>query len=302
MIRAEDDEYMNRLLEPITDRDTIHPAAIGSLQLGSRSSNHSSIKRFNHFHPSQIKSFTGPFCAFWKSKVFCSMHFVLIPKFIFKAQMRWIIPWSAKVKSFLIPLWCLLLTLDVLLCDTQDSVFLVSGKNNFRDVLIEYVAFVLIIVFHLLKVAKYWQVEMFVAHAGLSQYVNPAKRLPCPCLSPSLTAQLDISPFLQKKTSSVPSIEPLSGQVWPQRSPQSRWNPFISPLFAQPSVWFQFFPGRSDSRFESALLPPHLEVGWFGRATRKWWDTKYRAWRADYFARRIFVSSGWPQKSLCDFV
>ena len=57
---------------------------------------------------------------------------------------------------------------------------------------------------------------MFVTHARLSQYVNPAKRLPCLCLSPSLTAQLDISPFLQKKTSSVPSIEPLSGQVWPQ--------------------------------------------------------------------------------------
>ena len=61
MIKGEDDEYMNRLLEPITDRDTIHPAAIGSFQLGSRSSNHSSIKRFNHFHPSQIKSSTGLF-------------------------------------------------------------------------------------------------------------------------------------------------------------------------------------------------------------------------------------------------
>ena len=31
-------------------------------------------------------------------------------------------------------------------------------------------------------------------------------------------------------------IEPLPGQVWTQRSPQSRWNPFISPLFAPPSV------------------------------------------------------------------
>ena len=88
MIRVEDDEYMNRLLEPITDRDTIHPVATGSFQLSSRSSNHSSIKRFNHFHPSQIKSSTGPFCASWKSKVFLSMHFVLIPKFIYKAQMR----------------------------------------------------------------------------------------------------------------------------------------------------------------------------------------------------------------------
>lgn len=177
--------------------------------------------------------------------------------------------------------------------------FLVSGKNNFKEGLIEYVVFVLFIVFHLLKIAKYWQVEMFVAHARLSQYVNPAKQLPCLCLSPSLTGQVDISPFLQKTTSSVHPIEPLPSQVWTQRSPQSRWNPFISPLFAPSSVWFQFFPGRSDSRFESALLPPHLEVGWFGRATRKWWDTKYRAWRADYFARRIFVSSGWPQKSLC---
>ena len=177
--------------------------------------------------------------------------------------------------------------------------FLVSGKNNFKEGLIEYVVFVLFIVFHLLKIAKYWQVEMFVAHARLSQYVNPAKQLPCLCLSPSLTGQVDISPFLQKTTSSVHPIEPLPSQVWTQRSPQSRWNPFISPLFAPPSVWFQFFPGRSDSRFESALLPPHLEVGWFRRATRKWWDTKYRAWRADYFARGIFVSSGWPQKSLC---
>ena len=40
---------------------------------------------------------------------------------------------------------------------------------------------------------------MFVAHARLSQYVNPAKRLPCLCLSPSLTAQVEISPSLQKK-------------------------------------------------------------------------------------------------------
>ena len=177
--------------------------------------------------------------------------------------------------------------------------FLVSGKNNFKEGLIEYVVFVLFIVFHLLKIAKYWQVEMFVAHARLSQYVNPAKQLPCLCLSPSLTGQVDISPSLQKTTSSVHPIEPSPSQVWPQRSPQSRRNPFISPLFAPLSVWFQFFPGRSDSRFESALLPPHLEVGWFRRATRKWWDTKYRAWRADYFARGIFVSSGWPQKSLC---
>ena len=45
---------------------------------------------------------------------------------------------------------------------------------------------------------------MFVAHARLSQYVNPAKRLPCLCLSPSLTAQVDISPSLQKKP--LPSI------------------------------------------------------------------------------------------------
>ena len=156
----------------------------------------------------------------------------------------------------------------------------------------------LFIVFHLLKIAKYWQVEMFVAQARLSQYVNPAKRLPCLCLSPSFTVQVDISPFLQKKLFR-PFDRAFVGPSLAPRSPQSRWNPFISPLFALPSVWFQFFPGRSDSRFESALLPPHLEVGWFGRATRKWWDTKYRAWRADYFARRIFVSSGWLQKSLC---
>ena len=45
---------------------------------------------------------------------------------------------------------------------------------------------------------------MFVAQARLSQYVNPAKQLPCLCLSPSLTAQLDIFPFLQKKP--LPSI------------------------------------------------------------------------------------------------
>ena len=51
----------------------------------------------------------------------------------------------------------------------------------------------LFIVFHLLKIAK------FVAHARLSQYVNPAKQLPCLCLSPSLTGQVHISPFLQKK-------------------------------------------------------------------------------------------------------
>ena len=57
---------------------------------------------------------------------------------------------------------------------------------------------------------------MFVAHARLSQYVNPAKQLPCLCLSPSLTAQVDISPSLQKTTSSVHPIEPLPDQVWPQ--------------------------------------------------------------------------------------
>ena len=87
----------------------------------------------------------------------------------------------------------------------------------------------LFIVFHLLKIAK------FVAHARLSQYVNPAKQLPCLCLSPSLTGQVHISPFLQKNSSVYP-IEPLPSQVWPQRSPQSRWNPFILTLFAPPSV------------------------------------------------------------------
>lgn len=120
----------------------------------------------------------------------------------------------------------------------------------------------LFIVFHLLKIAK------FVAHARLSQYVNPAKQLPCQCLSPSLTGQVHISPFLQKK------LFRLSDRAFAQPSLASKISsvavePFYFDAFCSAVGLIPVFPGRSDSRFESALLPPHLEVGWFGRATRK---------------------------------